>query len=251
MTAALLACGERSLLSHRAAAVVWRMLPEIGPLIDVSVCGRNARTREGIRTHRVGDLSPLERRRQGGFPVVSPSLTLLGVAATESTDDLEHALNEAMLLRLTSEDKLKDVARRFHGHRGLQALLPLMRAQENDDFSRKNAEKKLRSLLSAAGFPEPRRNVRVHGYELDFHWPDIALNIEMDGYRWHSTKERLNSDRERDLHLQSRGIRVQRVSYDQLHRPERLAAKLGAIFALATRATRLHPEDHPGDSREG
>lgn len=113
-----------------------------------------------------------------------------------------------------------------------------MRAQ-NGDFSRKEAEKRLLSLLQAGGFPTPRRNVKVFGYELDFYWLDIALNVEMDGYRWHSTRERLNRDRERDLDLQARGVRVQRVSYDQLHRPERLIARLGATYALASHAAEL------------
>ena len=63
LSAALLACGPSSLLSHRAAAVVWKLLPKIGPVIDISVYGRNARAREGVRTHRVVDLVPIDRRR--------------------------------------------------------------------------------------------------------------------------------------------------------------------------------------------
>src|SRR5215207_11763982 len=51
--AAVLAVGEGAVLSHLTAAAVWELrAPESG-VIDVTVSGRNARNRTGIRVHRV------------------------------------------------------------------------------------------------------------------------------------------------------------------------------------------------------
>ena len=88
-------------------------------------------------------------------------------------------------------------------------------------------------LIRDAGLPEPLRNARVHGFELDFYWPQLRLNVEVDGYRWHSTRSRLNRDRDRDAELAARGIRALRISYDQLRRPRRVVAHLAAAIALA------------------
>lgn len=118
------------------------------------------------------------------------------------------------------------------GHRGAGAMRRLL-AASGGGFSRQEAERILLRLVHDAGLPEPRRNARVHGLELDFWWPELRLNVEMDGYRWHSTRTRLNRDRDRDIDLAARGIRVQRISYDQLRRPERVIARLAAAIALA------------------
>ena len=106
-------------------------------------------------------------------------------------------------------------------------------AASGGDFSRQAAEKVLRALIRDAGLPKPRQNVAVHGHELDFFWPELRLNVEMDGYRWHSTRARLNRDRRRDAGLTARGITVLRLAYDQLEEPRRLVAQLAAAIALA------------------
>ena len=118
------------------------------------------------------------------------------------------------------------------GHRGAGAMRRLL-VESGGGFSRQEAERILIGLIRDAGLPEPLRNSRAHGFELDFHWPQLRLNVEVDGYRWHSTRSRLNRDRERDAELTARGVRVLRISYDQLRRPRRVVAHLAAAIALA------------------
>jgi predicted transcriptional regulator of viral defense system len=60
--AAVLACGDRAVLSHRSAAALWGILPfgQTG-LIDVTVRGdAGRRRRNGIRLHRSRVLSPVD-----------------------------------------------------------------------------------------------------------------------------------------------------------------------------------------------
>jgi very-short-patch-repair endonuclease len=230
LAAALLACGPGAVVSHRAAAVLWRLLDWADGAIDVSVPGRHVRPRDGIRVHRVGPLHPRDRRKRHGLPVTSPALTVLDLAAID-TGLAEEAWNEALLHRLVSVSGMVGLLDRRKGHRGTGAMRELL--ELGDGFSRREAERILHRLIGDAGLPQPRRNVIVHGHELDFWWPELRLNVEMDGYRWHSTRARLNRDHERDAELTARGVSVLRISYDQLRRPQRVVARLAAVIALA------------------
>jgi very-short-patch-repair endonuclease len=231
LSAAVLACGPDALISHRSAAVLWKLLEWVEGPIDVTIAGRCARTREGIRLHRSHAISHRDQRRCHGLPVTSPSLTVLELAAIDAAL-AEQAWNEALLQRLASVSEMAALLERHRGRSGTSVMRHLL-AAAGGGFSRQEAERMLHRLIRDAGLPEPQRNVRVHGHELDLWWPDLRLNVEMDGYRWHSTRSRLNRDRERDAGLAARGIRVMRLSYDQLRRPQRVVAHLAAAVALA------------------
>ena len=66
--AAVLAVGEGALLSHFAAAAVWELCAARPGPIDVTVPGRNARNRPGIRVHRVTHLHPADITRRRDLP---------------------------------------------------------------------------------------------------------------------------------------------------------------------------------------
>jgi len=54
-------------------------------------------------------------------------------------------------------------------------------------------------------------------YILDFALPEIGINFEADGTRWHSDSESVQRDRKRDLKLASLGWRVVRVKEEALN----------------------------------
>jgi very-short-patch-repair endonuclease len=231
LAAAVLACGPAAFVSHRSAAVLWQLLDWIDRPIEISVVGRNARSRNGILVHRIGQLRRRDQRQRHCLPVTSPSLTVLDLAATEP-DAAEEAWNEALLRRLSSENEMASLLSDCGGRPGARLMRRIL-AEGGGDFSRQAGEKALRALIRDAGLPKPRRNVGAHGHELDFFWPELRLNVEMDGYRWHSTRARLNRDRRRDAELTARGITVLRFAYDQLEEPQRVVAQLAAAIALA------------------
>lgn len=64
--AAVLACGERALVSHRSAAALWRLAsPPVGE-VDLTVVARGCRSREGMRVHRVQNLAAADRAETRG-----------------------------------------------------------------------------------------------------------------------------------------------------------------------------------------
>lgn len=88
--AAVLACGDDAVLSHRSAAALWRVLPQgrgvpaAGTsgssregVIEVTVPGSGGRAiRSGIKVHRSQTLQPGDRTIRDGIPVTNPMRTL-------------------------------------------------------------------------------------------------------------------------------------------------------------------------------
>jgi very-short-patch-repair endonuclease len=232
--AAVLACGPGSFASHLAAGFIWQLLASEPGTIDVCVSGRQARSRRGIAAHERRHLGRADTRIRDLVPVTSPSLTLLDLAVVLPPIELDRAIDEARSRRLTSQSELAACVRRHQGHHGVGLIE--RRLRDDTGFSRSEAERLLLRLIEDAGLPRPLRNARVEGLEVDFLWPDLRLVVEMDGYRWHSSRAQLNRDRERDSILTARGYRVLRISYDQLRNPPRLIARLAATIAIASAA---------------
>src|SRR5438034_8499038 len=127
--AAVLAVGEGAVLSHRAAAALWGMLPLPRGRTDVTAAAKR-RHHERVRTHR-GKLDPRDTRTRDGIPVTSPERTLLDLAATHP-NLLDRTIREAHYLRRVSATSLAEVCKRHKGRPGSKALA---RAIEQADLS--------------------------------------------------------------------------------------------------------------------
>jgi hypothetical protein len=94
----LLACGERSVLSHLTAAAIQGMASSAGHLhLTVS---RSARGIEGIRIHRPRTLRPDDIIVVDGLRVTSPARTLIDLADFGQRRLLERAIDQAEYHRL-------------------------------------------------------------------------------------------------------------------------------------------------------
>lgn len=93
--AAVLAVGEQAVLSHHSAAEMWELTPWRKPPaeVDVTVVGRDAGRRPGIRGHRAARMHEREITTLHGVPLTSAARTL-----RDSTDTRSD--NEERLLRL-------------------------------------------------------------------------------------------------------------------------------------------------------
>jgi very-short-patch-repair endonuclease len=212
--AAVLACGETAVLSHRSAAALWGIRHAwLGPP-EVTVTDGASRGRPGISVRRTRVLTAADTRRREGVPVTAPARTLLDLAAVVDRPDLARALNEAQVLRLVTPREIGQVTRR--GRPGSAALRAALQAQFEPRFTRSEAEARLLELVRHAGLPEPETNVRVLGHEVDFLWPEQKLIVEVDGFAYHSSRQAFERDRRRDALLQAGGFRVIRFTYRQI-----------------------------------
>jgi very-short-patch-repair endonuclease len=216
-TAALLALPNGAALSHRSAAAIWRMLgPDSGERpIEVTIRDAHLRPIGGVRVHRSRTLTPTDLRIREDVPVTSPARTLLDLSDVVTERELELAYDRALVARILGPRDVAGVLSRPAGRRGRRALQTLIERERGPAVTRSAAEERFLDLIRSANLPEPLVNVRVHGYEVDFLWPD-KLAVEIDGYRFHSTRRSFDHDHRKDAVLRGVGLPVVRFTWEQI-----------------------------------
>jgi hypothetical protein len=210
--AAVLACGDGAVLSHRSAAALWELLrPSDGP-IDVSTPARSGRSRRsGVRLHRRTSLDSEAITRRRGIPVTTPARTVA---------DLRGSVLPRLHRRAIRQAELAGYA---------------LRPEVATDRTRSDLERDFLGLCRRAGLPPPEVNVRVGRWTVDFLWPARRLAVETDSYRYHRGAVAFEDDRARDLGLRARGFQVRRFSESQVREEAaQVAADLRDALALAS-----------------
>ncbi|HET9124756.1 MAG TPA: DUF559 domain-containing protein, partial [Solirubrobacteraceae bacterium] len=248
-TAALLASGGRAMLSHQSAAPVWgvdavTLDPEI---VHLLVDGEIHTRRAGIRSHRSRTLQRQDRCVRAGLPVSSPARMLLDLATGGLSERaLELALDQALVLGIVGYRDIGELLARAGTHRGRRALRELTNDRVATTVTRSEAEERLLALVRAAGLPEPHVNVRLQGHEVDFLWPEARLVVEVDGYRFHSSRGAFERDRVRDARLRAADIEVLRITWRRMERdPFAVVAEIAGALVRRTPAHALALELHP------
>lgn len=129
--AAVLACGEGAVLSHRSAAELWRMLAvrQVNPSgregpapVDVTVPGdAGRRRRAGIRLHRSLSLSKAEVTRRAGISVTAPARTLADLRRVVPSKQFAAALRQASTSGSRPESESRPTTRAASSSQGFSA----------------------------------------------------------------------------------------------------------------------------------
>lgn len=204
--------------------------------------GSRVRARQGIRLHAVAELDRADHTLWEGLPVTSPGRTLIDLAGDGLPERaLARAVEQAQVTRLTTGADLRALVRRSRGRRGVARLRASLDALGEPSLTRSEAEGRLLDLVRRAGLPRPRTNVRLHGYEVDFHWPEHGLVVEVDGYAFHGGRAAFERDRRRDSALAAAGQRVVRLTWRRITaEPDGVTQELRTMLAEA-----LRPGFHP------
>ena len=228
--AAVIACGERAVVSHTAAATLWEIRPEVEGPITVTIVGDRAR-HAGIRAHQTHSLDPSDRKVLRGIPVTSAARTLLDNAFDLAPRRLGEALEQAQIKRLVTKREIDATLRRAPRRPGRAALRALV---ADSAFTRSAAERMLVTLLRAADLPRPAFNAEAEGYEVDALWRVERVVLEFDSYEFHATRAAFERDRRRDASLTRAGYLVLRTTWQELtERPHALVARIAEALALA------------------
>lgn len=239
-TAALLAVGPEAVLSHLSAGALWGLLPALQPDDGVDVLRSGPRMqRRGIRVHRTSRVEPRDVRVRDGLPVTSPARTLLDLAEVVPIRRLERALDEAIVQRLVRPAQVEDALARASGRHGAPKLAAVL-GTAGRTRTRSEAEERLLALIRQAEIPAPETNARIGGFEVDFLWRDQGLVLELDGYRFHSTRSAFERDRRKGAVLTAGGLRVMHATW--------LQAEHEGIALVVRLAQALHarPGGDPG-----
>jgi very-short-patch-repair endonuclease len=142
-------------------------------------------------------------------------------------EELAFVIHEAVYKKRFSLPATRAAMARANGRRNLGVLEEALRLYLSGSAgTRSRLEKRFRRLVRGAGYPQPRANVIVNGFEVDFYWPGLC--VEVDGAGHARPRSRVD-DRIRDAALQAAGYTVLRFSEDDLNeRPTLVLAELAA-----------------------
>jgi very-short-patch-repair endonuclease len=232
MSAAVLACGQWAVVSHRTAAALLGLLDRAPVVIDVIAAGESGRGIDGIRRHHVPPPDEGEIGTYEGIPCTGPSRTIVDLAGMLGEHTLRRLVERAAVhqrLDLPAIDRSL-AAHRRRGAPALRAILRDWRKLGADEQTtnvsrvplrlRSELEARLFALIGASDLPAPTCNRKIKGdgesVEVDFLWPEQRLVVETDGRRFHHNPIAFERDRARDRALQLSGYRVVRFTHAQI-----------------------------------
>ncbi len=211
--AAVMACGEGAVVSHRSAAELFGLLAQSDREVDVTVVGRNPGVHSGIRLHRPRALARHEVTSLRRIPATSVARTIADLAATEPRREVEHAYQEGLYRRILTAGALAAIIEREPRRKGA----PVIRALLDDPrMTSSEKERVLLRLLAQAQLPKPLTNVRVHGYLVDAYWPEPRLRAGVRRMAGARQRVSVRGDRKRDQVMLANGVRAMRVTDRQL-----------------------------------
>ena len=214
--AAVLACGDDALLSHRSAATLWGIRSGESRYPDVSLPTRNGREQPRIVVHRVAMATP-DLASHRGIPVTSVARTLADLSPLLDPDHLYMAVREAMYLRVFDSEAVEEVL----GRRRARSLRLLM---EDFTYTDSALERDFFALCKRYGVPRPLARRKIDGARVDFLWPAQRVVVETDGWQAHGTPAAFQADRAKTNRLVVDGWRVLRFTVaDIRRRPARTA----------------------------
>jgi len=241
MLAAVLACGDGTVISHGSAAELlglWDKKPILNNVIAGSQVGRKI---DGVRWHRVRRPEQDEVTVRGGIPCTNASRTLVDMAGSLGDKSLRRLVEQAAVLRLLDVecvDRVLGRGRRRGAPRLRAILVPWRGEDERLPRLRSLLEARLLPRLVKAGLPCPRCNVklRIDGklFEVDLLWEKERLIIETDGEETHGTRIAFQRDRWRDQVLMAAGYRTARVTWIQMEdEPAAIVARIKRMLDMS------------------
>jgi very-short-patch-repair endonuclease len=222
--AAVWACGRDAVLSGRAAGHLLGILAT--PPYMPEVTGPTERRIPGIITHR-------SRKPEGtiwrGIPVTTPARTLVDLSSVLAVEALARACHEASIKHGTTPNEVEAALARRSNARGAAELRRVLRGDERVSLSA--LERRFLALLQEAGLPLPVTNRPAGGRYVDCRWVERRLTVELDGYRYHSSRYAWEQDRRREREAFARGDDFRRYTYgDVFERPRPMLAELQAVL---------------------
>jgi very-short-patch-repair endonuclease len=222
-TAALLYAGDDVVISHDSAAALWGLTASPS-FVAITLIDRHIKGQPGLQIHRVKTMDLRDLRHHQGFPVTSPARTLIDCGASPNIDDL---LNEARVLKLVKDSDIYAAMDRCPRRKGVTVLRALLEAEKERGFTRSEAERILKRLVSDAGLEPPTFNTKVMGVEADAYWARLKLVVEVDGHRFHGHYRAFQRDRVKANRLVAAGFVVLRFTWPQLtQRPMQVVAEI-------------------------
>jgi hypothetical protein len=187
--------------------------------------------------HRSKTLRPEDVTIVRGIPVTTVARTILDCARLISRDDLERLIGEAEVQGVLDTRALDEQIEHNLGTVAAKRLRELLDSYEYDrgvvlnDF-----EQDLHNGLRDAGAPLPEKNrwiVLSDGgppVKPDFVWPEAKFVLHADGFKFHRSRVKFESDTGNDQRLMDDEWLPMRVTYRQAKDPRERARVIATVI---------------------
>jgi very-short-patch-repair endonuclease len=209
--AAVLACGPGALLSGLAAAHLWGLTRGSAPPPEVTA--PTERRVKGVKTRRSRSAKPATTCR--GIPTTTVPQTLVDLSSLLSLEDLARACHEAGVNHRTTPRQVEAVLK--GNSKGASHLRRVLRGETHVTLSA--LERAFLKRLKGANLPLPVTNKPAGTKRVDCRWPGHRLTVELDSYRYHSSRHAWELDRRREREARARGDEFRRYTHDDVIEP--------------------------------
>ncbi len=216
--AGVLSLGPRAVAASETAARLHGFLNGVDtPVRALLSKGQHRRTRPGIAVHEA-ILERTDIRTVSGIRVTAPNRTLVDLAGVRSERGLEAALDDAILLGLTTVASLKRyIAHRRLEHRPGAKTVRKLLDERTPGVPQKELERLFLRKLRASRLPDPVRQHPVGKRRIDFAYPEAKIAIELDGLRDHFSAAAFQNDRRRQNEIVLAGLVPLRFTWDDVN----------------------------------
>lgn len=236
--AAVFACGDGALLSHRSAAWLWGLTARWQPIVEVTAASPR-HLRPEIRVHSAEAITAEDRDSVEGIAVTAVPRALLDFAAVDPYF-LKVALDRCETRGLLDLMAVDALIARSRGFRGVARLREALLVHRTSAFTRSGLERHFLDLVRKAGLPRPATNLFVEGCELDAYWEDERFAVELDTYDYHGGHAAFENDRRRQEDLKLAGIEMVRITGTRIERePKAVIERLRHLLAQRRRDLRI------------
>jgi very-short-patch-repair endonuclease len=226
--AAVKACGEGALLAGRAAAHLLHLLRRSPSLPEVLTTHHRRPT--GVNVHRCRSINRHDATHWHGVPVTTVPRTLVDLAVVLDPPDLARAFHEASVKHRVKPAAVEGVLARRHNWTGARDLRRVIWGDEPVSLSK--LESSFIAVVHRARLPLPETNQLADSQYVDCRWPAHRVTVELDGYRYHSTRHAWEQDRERERKARVRGDEFRRYTwFDVAEDLEPMLADLRALLS--------------------
>jgi Transcriptional regulator, AbiEi antitoxin len=224
--AAVLACGEGAVLSRPPAGHLLGLIKNPPSMPEVTA--PTERRVNGVRARR-GEIHPRDATIWRGIPVTSVPRTLVDLASVLPVDDLARACHEAGVLYRTTPASVEAVLARRPNSSGAKNLRRVLRGDVHVTLSK--LEQRFLELLRGERLDLPETNHPAGGRRVDCRWPAARLTVELDSYRYHSSRHAWEQDRRREREARARRDEFRRYTYgDVFENPGPMLAELRKLL---------------------
>ncbi len=226
--AACMAAGPGAAASHRSAAMLWALRGFERAPVEITVPAERCPRLSDVVLHRAPTVDLVRYR---GIPVTTAASTLLVLGSVVDGAVLESAVEDAILRRLTTFERLVETAGQS-GRHGSAVLRRLLAERGPGAATESVLEDEMARLLRQAGIHDFERQYEVGGVRLDFACPPRKLGVEVNGLAFHSGAGDLQRNCRKLNRLLALGWRILQFTWaDIRYRPADVLAQLAMAMA--------------------